>query len=451
MNQPATLARRLGLLEAVGLSVAVVCPSVGMAFNVVLSAQAAGAAAPLTFLLGTIVSVVVALSFVAFSRRQPHAGAAYAYIAHAFGPRLGVAAGWTMLLAYLGFCTSMGGLTADFVIAALAEVGVHASVAALPIAVLSMVVCAWLAWRDARMASRLMLALELVSVATIVLLAATIFVHVDRAHGWTSLPFLPRAAPGGWPALGYGMVFALMSFAGFEGATTLSEETLNPRRTVPLAMLGTVLGSGLFFVVVSYAVVLGYGVDNMAALASAQAPLDDLARVHVGPGFALLLDVANSISAFSSILGALTGAMRLLFALGRAGLSPSLAVINPEHRTPARALFVCTIVTLVPIIATMWWVKAGDYYGYLSTIAALATILVYGAVTLAETVEAARLKRIGWAILGGSGTLALSWTLLCSVTPVPPPPADLWPPLVVMWVAIGLVLPWARPKLKVLG
>jgi hypothetical protein len=103
---------------------------------------------------------------------------------------------------------------------------------------------------------------------------------------------------------------------------------------------------------------------------------------------------------------------------------------------------------LAPLCLTLPFVQPGDYYGYVSTIAALATILVYGAVTLAEAVEAARLRRIGWAILGGSGTVALGWTLLCSVTPVPPPPADLWPPLVLVWVAIGLALPMLRPKLK---
>ncbi len=447
MTGAATLARRLGLSEAVGMSIAVVCPSVGMAFNVVLCVQAAGAAAPLTFLLGTCVLLVVALSFVAFSRRQPHAGAAYAYIAHAFGPWLGAAAGWTMLLAYLGFCSSMGGLTADFFIAALAEVGVNAQAAAVPIGAGSILVCAWLAWRDARMASRLMLGLELFSMAAILVLAIVVLVHVNQVHGWTWLPFRPSAAPGGIQAIGYGLVFAFMSFAGFEGAATLSEETVNPRRTVPLAMLGTVLFSGVYFVFVSTAVVLGFGTDHMPALAAAQAPLDDLARARVGPGFALVLDLANTVSAFSSILAALTGSVRLLFALGRAGLAPSLAVINPQHRTPTRSVLVCTVLVLVPLCATMPFVLPGDYYGYGSTIAALATILVYGAVTLAESVEAARLRRIGWAVLGATGTVALAWTLLCSVTPVPPPPANLWPPLVVLWVVVGLMLPWVRPRL----
>jgi len=448
-----TLARRQGLPEALGLSIAVVAPSVGMAFNVVLSVQAAGAAAPLTFVIGTLVMLVVALSFVAFSRRQPDAGSAYAYIAHAFGPWLGVVAGWTMLLAYLGYCTSMGGLIADFLIAAFAEVGVHADAAALPTGVVAILACTWLAWRDARTASRVMLVLELLSMAAIMVLAIAIFAHVNAAHGWTSLPFHPSAAPGGIFALGSGLVFAILSFAGFEGAATLSEETDKPERTVPLAMLGSVLGAGLFFVVVSYAVVLGFGTGRMGVLAASAAPLDELARTNIGAGFALVLDLANSVSAFSCILGSLSAASRLLFALGRAGLSPSLAVVDQRHRTPARAVVVCSIASLVPFCVSLSGlgggrVQPGDYYGDLSTIATLALILVYGAVTVAESVEAARLRRLFWALLGGAGALCLAWALVCSIIPVPAPPANLWPVLVLGWVGIGLLLPVLRPKLK---
>jgi amino acid transporter len=332
-------------------------------------------------------------------------------------------------------------------------VGVHADAAALPIGVLAILGGAWLAWRDARTASRVMLVLELVSMAAIMVLAIAIFAHVNAANRWSSLPFRPHAAPGGMFALGYGLVFAILSFAGFEGAATLSEETENPRRTVPLAMLGSVLGSGLFFIVVSYAVVLGFGTDRMSALAASQAPLDELARTNIGPGFALILDLANTVSAFSCILGSLSAAARLLFALGRAGLSPSLAVIDAQHRTPARAVVVCTILALVPFCISMSGVgggrvRPGDYYGYLSTIATLALILVYGAVTVAESVEAARLRRVFWALLGAAGAICLAWALVCSIVPVPAPPANLWPVLVLAWVGVGVALPLFRPKLK---
>ena len=442
------LARRLGLAETIGVSVAVVCPSIGMAFNVVLCVQEAGAAAPLAFLLGTAGMLIVALSFVAFSRRLPHAGSAYAYVAHAFGSRWGVLAGWTMLLTYLGFTSAMSALVADFVIAALAEIGVHLSGAEMPIAAGSMLLCAWLAWRDTRFASRLMLGLELASVAAILLLAVVILFHVGKLHQWSALPFSLRGTSRGLPALGYGVVYAIQSLAGFEGATTLSEETINPRRTVPVALIVTVVGSGAFYVFASYAVVLGFGLNRMAELGASQAPLDELARIYISRSFAVVLDVANTISAFSSVLGAITGAGRLMFALSRAGLSKRLAAIDPVHHTPARALIVCTVIVVAPIVICLTFLRAGDYYGYVSAIATLAVILVYGAVTIAETAEAVVKRRVAWALAGVTGTLGLAWALLCSTLPAPPPPANFWLPLVLTWVAAGAFLPVLRPALR---
>jgi len=74
------LERKLGLAETVGLSLSVVGPTVAMAFNASLVARAAGRAAPLAFVIGTVALGVVALSFVSFSKRVAHAGSAYVYI-----------------------------------------------------------------------------------------------------------------------------------------------------------------------------------------------------------------------------------------------------------------------------------------------------------------------------------------------------------------------------------
>jgi len=71
--------RKLGLPEALGLSLSIVGPSMAMAFNVSLAVRAAGRAAPLAFAIATIALGMVALAFVRFSRRLAHAGSAYAF------------------------------------------------------------------------------------------------------------------------------------------------------------------------------------------------------------------------------------------------------------------------------------------------------------------------------------------------------------------------------------
>ena len=102
------VARKLGLIQAIGLSISLSASTAAIALNVSLTAQAAGGAAPLAFAIGTAEMAIVGLSFVAFSGRIAHAGSAYAYVSHTFGRRWGFIAGWTLLLTYLTF-TGPGG------------------------------------------------------------------------------------------------------------------------------------------------------------------------------------------------------------------------------------------------------------------------------------------------------------------------------------------------------
>jgi amino acid transporter len=124
-------------------------------------------------------------------------------------------------------------------------------------------------------------------VLAILLLAIVVLTRVPLSL----LPFKPE--PGhGWAAVGYGIVFAALSFAGFEGATTLGEETRNPRRSIPTAVIGTVITAALFYVFVSYAQVVGYGLDHVQELSQASAPLDELSTRFISGTFASFLDFA---------------------------------------------------------------------------------------------------------------------------------------------------------------
>jgi hypothetical protein len=92
----------------------------------------------------------------------------------------------------------------------------------LIVATLGAIFAVWLTWRDVRLAARLMLVLEGVSVLAILLLAIVVLTHVPLSLS----PFKPEPSHG-WAGIGYGIVFTTLSFAGFESATTLGEETRN--------------------------------------------------------------------------------------------------------------------------------------------------------------------------------------------------------------------------------
>lgn len=443
----ANLVSRLSLPEAVGMSISVICPTVTAAFNVTLVVQSAGAAAPLAFAIGTVAMVLVALSFIAFTHRVAHAGSAYAYISHTFGSRMGFVAGWSLLLTYLGFATGQAALVGSFTAAALKGFSIDIGSSWLVVSGIALLLAWWLAYRDMRLAGRLMLALEAVAVTGILVLCVAILLRVRPGLETTAASFRPSADFNGWSGLGFAMVFCILSFGGFEGAATLGEETHNPRRNIPLALLFTVIASGLFFIFVAYCEVVGFGPNGIRALGKSEAPLNELALRYVSPGMAIALDLAAAISCFSGMLGPLAAAGRVLFALGRGGLGSRLSAVHPLHGTPAPAVSVSALLVILPFMLWAPFIGAGNYYSYTSTTATLALILVYISVGAAETVESWRERRPIWATVCLLGPALLIWVLYRNVYPVPEFPNNLWPYLVLAWVAASWGLLKLRPAL----
>jgi amino acid transporter len=439
------LITRLSLPEAIGLSLSIICPSVTAAFNITLVVQAAGQAAPLAFAIGTVAMALIALSFMAFTHRVAHAGSAYAYISHTFGNRAGFIAGCALLLTYLGFATALAALVGSFISAALKGFGIDIGPLWIAIGAASMVLAWRLAYRDMRLAGRLMLALEGVVVVGIIGLCIAILVHVRPGLEQTVATFHPSEKFNGWAGLGFGMVFSILSFAGFEGAATLGEETLNPRRNIPIALLATVLGSGIFFVFVAYCEVIGFGPMGMKALGNSEAPLNDLALRYASPQLAIALDLAAAASCFSSVLGSLAAGGRVLFAISRGGLSPMLAGVHEVHGTPAPALTFAAVLITVVFLAWAPFVGPGNYYSYASTIGVLALILVYIGVGGAEMVEGWREGRRLWSAACVLGPWLLLWVLYRNLIPVPEFPSNLWPYVVFAWVLLSWAVTRVRP------
>jgi amino acid transporter len=444
----ALLRSRLSLPEAIGLSLAVISPTVTAAFNITLVVQATGPAAPLAFAIGTVAMALIALSFMACTHRVAHAGSAYAYIAHTFGRRMGFVAGWTMLLTYFGFGTGFAALVGSFTSAALKQTfGIDAAALWLVIGGGALLLAWWLAYRDMRLAGRLMLWLEGAAVLGILGLCISILRQVHPGSAQTLETFRPATGFGGWSGLGFGMVFCILSFAGFEGAATLGEETVHPRRNIPIALFATVIGSGVFFVFVGYCEVIGFGAGGIKDLANSQAPLNDLALRFASPRVAIALDLAAAISCFSGVLGCLAAAGRILFALGRVGLSSPLGGVHSVHGTPAAAVSAAAIVIIVPFL--IWGPLAGasSFYSYTSTIAALALILVYIAVGGAEVVEASREGRTLWPLICLLGPILLLWVLYRNLYPVPDYPNNFWPYVALAWMLAAWVILRVRPRI----
>jgi amino acid transporter len=436
------LRNSLSTLQAFTVSLTITSPTLAMAFTVALATQAAGRAAPLAFLLGGIATALIGLSFVAFARRIASAGSVAAYVGIVFGQRWGFLAGWALLLTYLAFMASASALVGEFVTIALEHVGIRMPGLWLAIALLAVGLAIVLAGREIRRLAHLMLAIEACAVVAILVLAAVILVHVP----WSTAPF--RAdRDHGRSGLGYAIAFAVMSFAGFEGAATVAEETHNPRRAIPRAILGSVIVVGVLYVVVSYAQVLGFGLEpsQLASLGQSEAPLDALAQRYISGSYGVVLDLAAGISSLGLALGAASAAARLLFAMGRAGFGGGLGLgtIDAQHGTPRRAVWLVGSLNLLSLLTLAPWAGSRVYAEASATIGTLAVLLVYVGIGVAQAIEAGRERRHPWMVVGLLGAAALAWPLFTSLYSAPPWPGNLWPFVVILWMAIGVVIGWS--------
>ncbi len=171
------------------------------------------------------------------------------------------------------------------------------------------------------------------------------------------------------------------------------------------------------------------GLDQIEALGNAGAPLNDLAIKYVSKNSATAIDLAAAISAFACVIGALSAAARLLFALGRAGLAPHIGEVDASRGTPGAAIVLTGGLCLIGILVCAPFVSAADCYGNLATIGTLELILVYVGVTGAQLAECLNGGQITWALSGLAGILTLIWPLYNSVYPIPDFPRELWPGL----------------------
>ncbi|HEX4103214.1 MAG TPA: hypothetical protein VHY21_22175 [Pseudonocardiaceae bacterium] len=96
----AQLRRQLSVWEAIGISLALMAPSMAVNINPQGTAGVVGRAVPLAFALATVGVLLIGYTFVRLCQRFHHAGSVYGFVGATLGPRLGVVAGWALLGTY---------------------------------------------------------------------------------------------------------------------------------------------------------------------------------------------------------------------------------------------------------------------------------------------------------------------------------------------------------------
>lgn len=335
----------LTTLDAIAQSLAI-GPISSVALMGAVVAQVSGAVAPLAMLIGLIGALGLGWVISLYARRYAGAGAIYDYVRHATSPTLGVFAAGIYFIGVL-FLGGAGvypaiGLMGASALQELLGVTLPWWAIALPLLLLIFVVN----HIGTRISTRVQLTLTAMSALPLLLVALAIIVR-GGAAGHTLQVFNPaNTTPA---ALFNGIFFVVTMFIGFEASASLGEETADPRRSIPRAVLGTVLISAVFYLLSIYTSAIGFGVDNAAQWGADPTPLSSLAARYVGRQLAPLVDIAVVVDLLAVASGLMVTSARGWFALARQGLLPPALMRKSRFHTPLGGNLLVALVALLMI------------------------------------------------------------------------------------------------------
>ena len=312
---------------------------------------------------GAYVVALVAMLFTAHSYGRmacafPVAGSAYAYVRHAIGERLGFMAGWAIILDYLFLPMVIWLIGAAYLNSAFPVVST--TIWLMGFIIITTIINI-IGLKLASAINGVMMLIQILVIVAFVALAIR-YLLVDASRPVFSLePFIgTEGVTGALPMLMAGAAIACYSFLGFDAVTTLTEETRDPRRTMPRAILLITLIGGLIFVVVSYFV-------QQAApgglFTNPDAAAYDIAHNIGGDLFVSVFLIGLVVGQFASGIAAQASGARILYAMGRDGLLPRRLLGQlGRFGTPFGGLILSGIVALLAL--TMDVLSAASFINF---------------------------------------------------------------------------------------
>src|SRR5210317_62247 len=287
----------------------------------------AGLFSPWLFLIVGVLFLSVVLTFAELASYYDRTGGPVLYATDAFGPLVGFSTGWLIYLARMTAFAANANVMAAY-LGSLTDVFATepARIAIITVVTLGLT---WANLRGVKDGVRTMGVFTILKVVPLVLLVLLGLQHVSGA----------TLIPGGnfhVEDLGSTTLLLIYAYVGFETIGVTAGETSKPRRTLPRALVGTVVGAGVlyFFIVLVFISVISP--ENYS-----DATLVDVGRALAGPAGALVITLAAVFSIGGNLAGSMLAAPRLIFSLAENRLLPQwFAHINTRYSTPDRSILV---------------------------------------------------------------------------------------------------------------
>ena len=422
------LKRNLGVLGAIAISLAAMGPTMSVSLNPQAIAQQVNSAVPTAFLLAVIPLGLIAGSFVLLTKRSASAGSVFGLVRAEIGPRSGTAAGVWLVAAYIAGVAVTALSFGIFSATLMSEMGWVSSPQWLPImlAFIVLPITAYLAGRTMRALGHALLILEGLTMTAILVVAVITLIRLITTGGpqgqyveWSAFR-LDGVTAG---ALALALTFALLSSAGFEGAAAVGEETRNPRKAIPLALIWTIVLTSAFFIFVTTIAVWAFGAapNQMQKFVASGSLPADIANLYVSAGVGDFITLGGAISSFACMIALQVAGGRIIYAFARDGIVPSrLQVLSPRGTPVAASLVVGTLAILLVVFAVLvTGAQAFSAFELTSDLAGVVFIGAYVAACAAATIVLWR-QHSGraWALLPVTGILVLIIILALQVFPL---------------------------------
>ncbi|QDH13502.1 amino acid permease [Formicincola oecophyllae] len=420
--------RVLGPWQLIALGIGVSLGFGLFAVTGIAAGQYAGPAVGLSFLFAAIVAAFVALSYAELASMFPNAaGSAYSYAYAGLGEGIAWGIGWCLFLAYLVTLGAIAGSWASYLASFLAEWHVYldprlVASTGTPVhmadgttakafmsvpAVVAIFAMVGLLMGGVQESSRINSIIVLLKVAVV-----TIFILACLPHGQLANyhPFLP-ANTGAWGHYGWsgvisGASLVFAAYLGFDLVSSAARDTRNPKKNLPLGILGTLGICTLLYVLFSFVLVGVVNFHNLAHDASPAATAMD--AIHM-PIVAQVVKGGILIGFFAGIYGILFGMSRSIMTMAEDGLLPPIFARTNAKGVPVAA--VLTLASLASILAAFFSV------GALGNMVSLGTLLAFMVVSVAVIVLRYRRPTVErpFKVAGGAWLIPMLALISCSV------------------------------------
>ena len=346
-NQNSELKRVLTLPTLVAQGLAYLCPACVLMYYGIINVLTNGHF-PFTLIVAGIAMTLTALSYAKMCGKYPVAGSVYSYVSKSIGPKLGFLSGWSLLLDYLLLpmtCYLGCGLYLNILIPAVPVWGW------IILAVLFVAVCNYVGVGVAAFMNNINVIAPII--ALIVTLIFTIKYILGGGGSGTLLYMDAIYNPEtfNFGSIMTGAAIMAIVFVGFDSVTTYAEETINPEKNMPIAVILICVGAAIEFFIVAYFMNCGWPYEPGAIVD----PDTAITEYNVQIGIAwmnTIFIIINTLASLGCCIAGQGATARILLGMGRDGFLPKkfFGYVHPRFKTPSKNILLTAVVGLTAVI-----------------------------------------------------------------------------------------------------